>query len=92
MVGGRKIGGSAQKRSKDFIFQHGSIPISLDMERANSFMRSKYDMASLDGVTCLEELLDSNIGAAFPPIYSLNLLPILSDWTYSVPFFTSRKR
>nr|HPM42727.1 lipoate--protein ligase family protein [Candidatus Omnitrophota bacterium] len=64
LVGGKKIGGSAQKRSKDLIFQHGSIPIRLDMERANAFTRSKDNIASLEGATCLEELLGSNIGVA----------------------------
>ena len=30
LVDGKKLGGNAQKRDRDFLFQHGSIPLSLD--------------------------------------------------------------
>ena len=30
VIGGRKAGGNAQRRSRDIIFQHGSIPIDVD--------------------------------------------------------------
>jgi len=32
MVEGKKLGGNAQKRKKKYIFQHGSIPLSFDLE------------------------------------------------------------
>jgi lipoyl(octanoyl) transferase len=32
LVRGKKIGGNAQKRGRGYIFQHGSIPLSLDRE------------------------------------------------------------
>jgi len=53
---GRKIGGSAQKRSRGVIFQHGSIPLSFDGVRASSFLRVKAPDTGEDGATCLEEL------------------------------------
>jgi lipoate-protein ligase A len=43
-VGGRKIIGSAQRRAHDVIMQHGSIPLSWDLER----MRAVFSRSSLD--------------------------------------------
>jgi lipoyl(octanoyl) transferase len=37
VIGSKKIGGNAQKRARDFVFQHGSIPLSLDWERMNGY-------------------------------------------------------
>lgn len=54
LIGRKKIGGNAQKRSKDSIFQHGSIPLESSIEKAISFLRDKpKDMASC--VCSLEE-------------------------------------
>lgn len=39
LIGGRKMGGNAQKRRKDFIFQHGSIPLEFDAKKAVSFFK-----------------------------------------------------
>lgn len=33
LVGGRKLGGNAQRRLGDLVFQHGSIPLTLDLSR-----------------------------------------------------------
>ncbi|MFH1415943.1 MAG: lipoate--protein ligase family protein [Elusimicrobiota bacterium] len=41
LIGGKKIGGNAQKRKKNVIFQHGSIPLSLDIEYIQSFFLSE---------------------------------------------------
>ena len=38
-VNGTKIGGNAQRRMKQIIFQHGSIPVSSDVARALNYLR-----------------------------------------------------
>lgn len=60
-VSGRKIGGSAQKRVKDIIFQHGSIPLGGDMKKASSFLRSKSVSRFKNNATSLEELLGREV-------------------------------
>jgi lipoyl(octanoyl) transferase len=45
-VCGRKLGGNAQKRIKKIIFQHGSIPLTLDVDRIKLFFREE--------LSCLE--------------------------------------
>ncbi len=37
LIGGRKIGGNAQRRMKNIIFQHGSIPVEDRMAEGNAF-------------------------------------------------------
>jgi lipoyl(octanoyl) transferase len=37
VIGSKKIGGNAQKRARHFVFQHGSIPLSLDWKKMNSY-------------------------------------------------------
>jgi len=41
LVGGRKIGGNAQRRQKGIIFQHGSLPLSNRAATGLSFMRDR---------------------------------------------------
>jgi len=57
VVGDKKIGGSAQKRSKDVIFQHGSIPLNFNAGSASSYMRTKSTDNIEDSATSLEEIL-----------------------------------
>jgi len=57
VVDGKKMGGSAQKRSRDVIFQHGSIPLNFNAGQASSFLRSKATGKNECFATCLEELL-----------------------------------
>jgi lipoate-protein ligase A len=40
LLNGRKIGGNAQKRSRQAIFQHGSIPFEIDWDLARRFLPS----------------------------------------------------
>ena len=40
LIDGRKIGGNAQRRTRELIFQHGSIPLSSDVDRGLSYMRN----------------------------------------------------
>ena len=62
VVDGIKIGGSAQKRSKEMIFQHGSIPLNFLAGRASSFTRANRPRKDDDSsATCLEELLGLEI-------------------------------
>ena len=37
-INGKKIGGNAQKRKRDVIFQHGSIPISIDFNLMQKYL------------------------------------------------------
>lgn len=60
---GRKIGGSAQKRTRGVIFQHGSIPFNFNSGRASSFLKVKSPGGESDA-TCLEEILNHSVNAA----------------------------
>ena len=45
LVKGKKIGGNAQRRQKEVIFQHGSIPLENRAEKGGTFMReSPHDL------------------------------------------------
>ncbi|HRU39196.1 MAG TPA: lipoate--protein ligase family protein [Candidatus Goldiibacteriota bacterium] len=46
MVKGKKIGGNAQCRKKDVIFQHGSIPFSSSEERAAKYFNLRIDFGN----------------------------------------------
>jgi lipoate-protein ligase A len=39
VINGKKIGGNAQKRNRQAVFQHGSIPIKLDWELMRKYLR-----------------------------------------------------
>ncbi len=41
VIEGRKIGGNAQRRRKDIIFQHGSIPLESDIDAITPFLKEK---------------------------------------------------
>ena len=57
LIDNKKIGGNAQKRSKDVIFQHGSIPLKVDLAQAGRFLKNKLS-AEISGAVCgLEDLL-----------------------------------
>ena len=57
-INGRKIGGNAQKRNKEAVFQHGSIPISLDWGLMRKYVRYLPEGAP-SGVTSLAQELDA---------------------------------
>ncbi|MFH1398368.1 MAG: biotin/lipoate A/B protein ligase family protein [Candidatus Omnitrophota bacterium] len=60
MVRGRKLGGSSQRRIKNIIFQHGSIPIKFDFNKFKPFLNQ--DIYGLgDKVISLEEALGTRI-------------------------------
>jgi lipoyl(octanoyl) transferase len=57
VIGGRKIGGNAQRRKKDIVFQHGSIPLRNCLPDALAYVRDSAGSASLEHATVsLEEL------------------------------------
>jgi lipoyl(octanoyl) transferase len=60
VVNGKKIGGNAQRRKRDLIFQHGSIPIQLSPEKYRRFLINKTFLEKSD--TCsLSGAMESNI-------------------------------
>jgi lipoate-protein ligase A len=61
VANGRKMGGSAQKRSRDLIFQHGSIPIDFGRKDVSYFLRSKDRRVDGGGAACLEEMLGKDV-------------------------------
>ncbi|MBU0503252.1 MAG: lipoate--protein ligase family protein [Candidatus Omnitrophica bacterium] len=60
MVRGKKLGGSSQRRIKNIIFQHGSIPFKIDFNKFKPFLN--HDIVVLeDKVISLEEALGRQI-------------------------------
>mgnify|MGYP001583399874 FL=1 len=55
VIGGKKIGGNAQKRCQKAVFQHGSIPLSIDRKRIAEFTLGEC-AKELSGATALNEL------------------------------------
>lgn len=55
IIGGRKIGGNAQRRLRDAIFQHGSIPLRCALSEALPFFREP-PAGLVDGTTSLAQL------------------------------------
>ena len=56
LVRGRKIGGNAQKRKRTVIFQHGSIPCSIDWSLPQRYLKSLPEDISLSVTSLSEEL------------------------------------
>lgn len=53
MIEGKKMGGNAQRYTRDTLFQHGSIPITMDKSRLEALFISE---SGLEGAATLEEL------------------------------------
>ncbi len=60
LIRGRKIGGNAQRRRKHVVFQHGSIPLKLDMDMILSFLK-KPDFRIKDKVISLNDALEKEL-------------------------------
>ena len=54
LVNGRKCGGNAQKRKKNVILQHGSIPLSFDKTKASRFLNDHSIIKTMDVTTVHE--------------------------------------
>lgn len=63
VIDGKKIGGSAQKRKKRLILQHGSIPFSFKKEKVAPFLKNKTLLENLN-TTSLNEIISSGISFA----------------------------
>ncbi len=60
IVGGKKIGGNAQKRRKDVILIHGSIPIGQEYKMAEKYTKERLDNLKFRS-TCLSEVVGRKI-------------------------------
>lgn len=60
LVNGKKLGGNAQKRRRNVILQHGSIPLSFDKTKAAGFLKDPSPLDALD-VTCVHEAARQNL-------------------------------
>ncbi|MFN3422326.1 MAG: biotin/lipoate A/B protein ligase family protein [Armatimonadota bacterium] len=56
-VNGRKLGGSAQARKRNFLLQHGSIPLQIDIDKIERIFGS----IERERFTCVEEVLGRNV-------------------------------
>ncbi len=82
VAGGRKIGGNAQRRLKDAIFQHGSIPLYCALSEALPFFREP-PAGLIDGTTSLAQLgvgtdpawLRGELARAFGETLGVELIP-----------------
>ena len=79
MINGRKIGGNAQKRKRQVIFQHGSIPCSIDWELMSRYVKfmpsdiSKYCTALDQELSARpdKDLLERKLIDAFAETFSV---------------------
>lgn len=55
-IKGKKLGGNAQKRSKDIIFQHGSIPIKIDRKKIMKIFKENLGRLNEDTISLSEAL------------------------------------
>jgi len=61
LIKGRKIGGNAQKRKRNLIFQHGSIPLTLDFDLVKKFV--KEDLTGIESrAVSLSSVLSRLVG------------------------------
>ena len=80
VIGGRKIGGNAQKRRRGVIFQHGSIPLSIDWSFLRRYLPGLPDNISSSATTLDEELtalpekqvLEQKLIDAFAHVYGVS--------------------
>ena len=82
VAGGRKLGGNAQRRLKEAVFQHGSIPLRPALQRALPFLR-QVPPGFLEGTASLAEfgitedaaILRERLAAAFAAALGVRLVP-----------------
>jgi lipoyl(octanoyl) transferase len=58
MIGNNKIGGNAQRRMRNVVLQHGSIPLSIDRERTAGYFTTGLNGANF---TALNELVSFDV-------------------------------
>jgi lipoate-protein ligase A len=88
VISGKKIGGNAQKRKRDAIFQHGSIPISIDWEFMCRYLRNFPENISSE-VTALtgeltsipsRQILEQKLLDAVAQVYGVNFKEESEDY------------
>jgi len=81
-IGSKKIGGNAQKRNKDLIFQHGFIPVNRN-KKMDSFFRKKTEepIYTLEdfGITENVASLAQKLKKAFTATHGVDLNPSALD-------------
>ncbi len=82
VINGRKIGGNAQKRSRDTIFQHGSIPLKYDWHLMRKYLISFPESLPLN-ITSLsreldkvpeKEIMEERLIGAFSSFFGVNYI------------------
>lgn len=82
VIAGRKIGGNAQKRRRQVIFQHGSIPVSVNWDLIGKYLSSLPDNISTYVTTLSDELkivppknvLEQKLIEAFSSTFGVNFI------------------
>jgi lipoate-protein ligase A len=82
VIGARKIGGNAQKRNRQVIFQHGSIPCRINWDLVRKYLKFCPRDLSAGVTTLAEELrivpekdtLEQNLIAAFSHTFNVELM------------------
>ncbi len=80
VIGGRKIGGNAQKRKRQVIFQHGSIPLKVNWDFARRYLNflprniSRYATTLTDELRVVPEknILEQKLVDAFSSSFGIN--------------------
>jgi lipoyl(octanoyl) transferase len=89
VIAGKKIGGNAQKRNRQAIFQHGAIPLRINWDLACRCVKSWPDNLT-DGVTTLssqlsvlpeKNLLEEKLIEAFSSVFNVDFVP-QGQWEY----------
>jgi len=86
LVNGRKLGGNAQRRDRDLVFQHGSIPLVLDWATMENLFLPGYlpdreqvtDLRSL-GWTGSLQALSVDLSSRFEQALGIRLRPVSLD-------------
>ncbi len=80
LIDGKKIGGSAQKRCKKFIFQHGSIPLRVDFSLIENTVNTEPFKEKTQGLECFlnreisKEELKRKLSEAFKDTFRVELV------------------
>ncbi|MDD5465441.1 MAG: lipoate--protein ligase family protein [Candidatus Omnitrophica bacterium] len=82
VIGGRKIGGNAQKRRRQVIFQHGSIPLRVNWDFARNYLNCLPDNISTYVTTLSDEIrvvperkvLEQGLIGAFSETFSVKFI------------------
>lgn len=82
VINGKKIGGNAQKRKRQIVFQHGSIPCSVNWDFARRYFRSLPKNISSAVTTLSEELtlvpdkdiLEQKLTSAFSSVFGVRFI------------------